>query len=568
MNTQTVALDRLRPGHAYPGFDINMRKSYSDAETAALARSIRTEGVLQSLLVCPDPNGGEELYVVAGGRRWAALDCLRAQGNIDGDELVPVIVRDDIRPQDALAKSLIENDMRVPPHPVDRYETFSSLREMGLGEEAIADRFSTTLIKVQRALALGDLSPTIRAAWRAGEITAEAAAEFTPVKDHAVQDRIFEQLKKQNRLWPQAVHNTLRGAGEDLSHLAEFVGVDDFVKAGGVIDRDLFKNDHIVQGEKSIGLLKAMVNDRLDSACLKLKSDGWSWALPASAMPADWQQWAQTHLPEGKPTDEEADRIEKLEAVIKALNNKDELTDEEEESLTGAQHELETVIFAAAVREASPRQKKKSGCVVDVDRYGKLNITYGLIRPSSAKDQPEENGKPERKSTKAEAAAKPEEPKCISNALASRLSIALTQGARDAIVEQPDLALAVLLAGFASNNLYGPVRVQHQGLGSHDLKLSDTKNFESALAVFAKRTVDQNLALLAHVVGAALDFEKNDAAKPAITVPAVAALCDAIPGIDAAVAKRFDRTDFFESAPKPICLAAIEEACGKDAARS
>jgi ParB family chromosome partitioning protein len=109
----------------------------------------------------------------------------------------------------------------------------------------------------------------------------------------------------------------------------------------------------------------------------------------------------------------------------------------------------------------------------------------------------------------------------------------------------------------------GPVRLSHNGQGSADLDLTTPGPFEELLARFRQRSTDQNLALLAHVAAAALDFRKDDPVHHPLLAPAVAALCDALPGLDDCLRRKFDAKAYFESAPRAVALRAIVEVLGE-----
>ena len=70
----------------------------------------------------------------------------------------------------ALEASLIENTARLDPDDMARYETFARLVREGRGVEEIAATFGVSEIMVKRALALGNLLPDIRDAYRNEDI--------------------------------------------------------------------------------------------------------------------------------------------------------------------------------------------------------------------------------------------------------------------------------------------------------------------------------------------------------------------------------------------------------------
>ena len=79
----------------------------------------------------------------------------------------------------ALEASLIENTARLDPDEVTRWETFSRLVKEGRTVKDIASTFGVTELVVRRALALGDLLPGIRQAYRNEEIDAQTVRYLT-----------------------------------------------------------------------------------------------------------------------------------------------------------------------------------------------------------------------------------------------------------------------------------------------------------------------------------------------------------------------------------------------------
>jgi ParB family chromosome partitioning protein len=132
MTMQTI-LTQLVPS------PLNVRKTGAKDSIAALAASIAAHGLLQNLQVRPAPEGGFE--VVAGARRFAALQLLAKQKQIAADYPVPCLALDGA---DATEISLAENEMRLPMHPADQFDAFRKLADDGKGPEEIAARFGTT----------------------------------------------------------------------------------------------------------------------------------------------------------------------------------------------------------------------------------------------------------------------------------------------------------------------------------------------------------------------------------------------------------------------------------------
>jgi ParB family transcriptional regulator, chromosome partitioning protein len=123
-----IPIDQLIPNPDQP------RRYFSEGALAELAASIREKGVIQPLIVRPDPKGTESFQIVAGERRW------RAAQQAQLHEL-PVIIRD-FDEIEVLEVAIIENVQRADLNPM----------EEALGYRQLIDRFGHTQDKVAQAL--------------------------------------------------------------------------------------------------------------------------------------------------------------------------------------------------------------------------------------------------------------------------------------------------------------------------------------------------------------------------------------------------------------------------------
>ncbi|TGU46775.1 ParB/RepB/Spo0J family partition protein [bacterium M00.F.Ca.ET.152.01.1.1] len=170
MQLAHIPLDRLNISA------LNMRHSKRAPDISDILPSVRARGVLVPLLV--RPNGTPESFeIVAGRRRYFAAKSL-ADERGEGEPL-PCAIMEDGEDADALEASLIENIARLDPDEVSQWETFSRLIREGRTIADIAATFGITELMVKRSLALGELLPKIREAYRREEIDAETARYLT-----------------------------------------------------------------------------------------------------------------------------------------------------------------------------------------------------------------------------------------------------------------------------------------------------------------------------------------------------------------------------------------------------
>src|SRR5258708_6339890 len=144
----------------------NVRQTDKAPDEGLLA-SIRAKGLIVPLSV--RRNGGTGYYVTDGGKRLAALHALARDGDFDKTTPIPCLLRED----DAAAAadvSLTANFIREDMHDVDVYEAFADLLKGGKPTEIIAKDYGLPVPTVRQFLALGVISPKVRAAWKADEL--------------------------------------------------------------------------------------------------------------------------------------------------------------------------------------------------------------------------------------------------------------------------------------------------------------------------------------------------------------------------------------------------------------
>ncbi len=153
---------------------LNMRHERKAPDISDILPSIRAPGVQQPLLVRKNGSGYE---IVAGRRRFHCLKKIEKEG---GDVApVPCAIMAEKDDATALEASLIENLARLAPDEMTRFETFARLAAEGRSVEEIAAIFGVTDIMVKRSLALGNLLPEIRNAYRQGDIDPETIRHLT-----------------------------------------------------------------------------------------------------------------------------------------------------------------------------------------------------------------------------------------------------------------------------------------------------------------------------------------------------------------------------------------------------
>ncbi len=173
-DARALRVDRLSPNPYQP------RKTFDPSALDELAASIRDHGVLQPLLVRPDPSAANAYQIVAGERRWRAAQ-------LAGLDTVPGIVRDlDDAAMELLG--LLENIQRTDLNAADEAEAFRNLMERrSLSTRDLGDLIGKSHAHVVQRLRLLD-NPDITEAVRSGALSPTVALSVDRVAGPARDD--------------------------------------------------------------------------------------------------------------------------------------------------------------------------------------------------------------------------------------------------------------------------------------------------------------------------------------------------------------------------------------------
>lgn len=303
--------------------DLNVRKTDRSADIAQLAQDIAERGLKQNLVVIP--NGNDSYFeVVAGGRRFQAMQLLVSDGQWDADREVPAIVEPR---EQGVETSLSENLHRVAMNPADEFEAFRTVIDQAEGTEDervayCARRFGVSEAIVRGRLRLHGLASPILDALRANRITLAAATAYASVDDQKVQEAVFAIHEKPNA-WqphdPRRIKDELAKKTYSASDpRLKFVGGRErYVEAGGRVDSDMFSTDateRLLDPSILDKLVKQEFEKQAPKLAKKLKVKGVvlandRWGGGAKA-PAGWvlKNGITTHR-DGESVDEVAERI-------------------------------------------------------------------------------------------------------------------------------------------------------------------------------------------------------------------------------------------------------------------
>jgi ParB family chromosome partitioning protein len=148
-----IPLDLLQRGKYQPRVDMRPES------LADLAESIKSQGLVQPILVRPLPNrnlGESPRYeIIAGERRWRAAQ-------LAGMAEIPAVIRD-VPDEAALAMALIENIQREDLNPLEEARALTRLiEEFGLTHQQAAEAVGRSRAGVSNLIRLMELADEVK----------------------------------------------------------------------------------------------------------------------------------------------------------------------------------------------------------------------------------------------------------------------------------------------------------------------------------------------------------------------------------------------------------------------
>jgi ParB family chromosome partitioning protein len=178
-DVRTLPVGKLHPNRLQP------RRDFPPDALAELTASIRSQGVVQPIVVTPDAEGG--YTIVAGERRWrAAQDA--------GLDQVPVVVRQVRDDRQLLELALVENLQRSDLNAIEEALAFRALHEdFGLSQEEIALRVGKGRPTISNSLRLLNLPERVQELLRSGLLHAGQARPLLALGKAAAQIALAER---------------------------------------------------------------------------------------------------------------------------------------------------------------------------------------------------------------------------------------------------------------------------------------------------------------------------------------------------------------------------------------
>jgi ParB family chromosome partitioning protein len=497
----------------------NVRKVKAGVSIEELSQDIARRGLLQGLYVRPveDADGNETgmFEIPAGGRRYQALELLVKAKRLAKTAPVPCVVRE--RGSDILLEddSLAENIQRAPLHPLDQYRAFQDMRLKGMSEEEIAAAFFVSTNVVKQRLRLASVAPSLLDLYAEDGVTLEQLMAFTVNPDHARQEQVWEAIKDS---WSKEPHQIRRMLTETTVRAsdkrAQFVGIEAYEAAGGVVLNDLFQSD---DGGwlQDVGLLDQLTDDKLKAEAEAIGAEGWKWVDARVETPYGYGHGLRRLIGTTTPlSDEEQATFDALTAEYEALEAEyaeaEQYPDEVDERIG----EIETALTAFEDRPVIYDESEiaRAGAFISIDREGRLSVDRGYVHPEDEAplavegDDDADSASPDRTSSSIPAVQRaiitiggqPTEPeeeggdviKPLPERLVSELTAHRTLALHDALANNPHVAMTALLHRLVTERYHysAPsgcleVNVRHHFFSAQG---TDLKDSASAKAIEAR----------------------------------------------------------------------------------
>lgn len=181
-NLLELDTDLIEPSPSQP------RTHFDESRLEELAQSIKTNGIVQPLLV---RRHGARYQLVAGERRWRAAQ--RA-----GLQRVPVVIRD-IPDEKMLELALIENIQRQELNAIEEAHAYKGLIEtLGLTQETVAQRVGRDRSFITNYLRLLRLPDDVQKLLEKEDLSVGHARALLGVDDTEIQRRVARNIIEQS----------------------------------------------------------------------------------------------------------------------------------------------------------------------------------------------------------------------------------------------------------------------------------------------------------------------------------------------------------------------------------
>jgi ParB family transcriptional regulator, chromosome partitioning protein len=372
---------------------------------------------------------------------------------------------------------------------------FQQLVSDGLGVEEIAARFGVTSTTVRQRMKLANVAPRLFELYRTGEINLDQLMALAVTDDHAAQERIWNSAQEWQRQ-PHALRRALTETMVDAANdpRARFVGVEAYLNAGGLLERDLFQPEHegyLTDAAK----LERLTVEKLEVLAAEVRGEGWKWVeiQPIAEYPdlTKFDRLRTVYVPMSDETRLEIEAMQtEQERIEGAYPDAEEYPPDVDQRMAEIERRIEELNDQP--RKYRAEEIPLAGAIVSLENHGQVVIYRGLVRPEdkkkmkqsakSASDGQHEEGSDQGGCDRSDASA-------LSAALVEDLTAHRTAALRALLATRPDVALVAIAHNLALRVCY-PMEMTYEVGSALSLSSekggcsleSHAKNIETSLA--------------------------------------------------------------------------------------
>jgi ParB family chromosome partitioning protein len=246
------------------------RQDFHDDDLVELAASITEKGIIQPIIVRPNPNQADSYQIVAGERRWRAAQLAQLHE-------IPVIVRE-MDDTEMLEVAIIENVQRSDLNPVEEAFAFKQLMvSFSHTQEQLAKVLSKSRSHVANTLRLLHLPEDVLGLLRSGKLSSGHARALVAAENPSMLANIVVSkglsVRQTERLASQSNADTgplrVRSATSNKSKDTDTV----------ILENDLAANldmkvniDHTAGASSGAITISYKTLEQLDALCQLLSS--------------------------------------------------------------------------------------------------------------------------------------------------------------------------------------------------------------------------------------------------------------------------------------------------------
>lgn len=244
----------------------NPRREFAEEDLTDLAASIREHGIIQPVVVRPQPGHTGHFELIAGERRWRAAQ--RA-----GLTELPVIIRD-VDDKTALEVAIIENVQRADLNPIEEAAGYQKLiDDHGYTQADLGDVIGKSRSHVANTLRLLKLPEAVRAYVNSGALSAGHARTLVTAEDPAgLARRIVDEglsVRQAEALAQQRDHGSNQSSGAKKAPKEKDA---DTLALEKLLTDQLGLNVEISYGENGGDVkIRYRTLDQLDALCHRLQ---------------------------------------------------------------------------------------------------------------------------------------------------------------------------------------------------------------------------------------------------------------------------------------------------------